>query len=90
MGVESYHVSVLKDKENKAMKYYAQIEVKAAKEAGLISSQDLINPAYIDGKYYTNEMFIVDRNVYEKAGRNHGKFVIIKGKKVRDKYVFAF
>ena len=72
------------------MKYYAQIEVKAAKEAGLISSQDLINPAYIDGKYYTNEMFIVDRKVYEKAGCNHGKFVIIKGKKVRDKYVFAF
>lgn len=72
------------------MKYYAQVELKAAYNAGLIDVLDATDAAYIGGKYYTNQIYTVDRDVYEKAGYNHGKFVKIAGQLVRDKYVFAF
>ena len=45
---------------------------------------------YIDGKNYANEIYTVDRDTYEKAGYNHGKFVNVAGRPVRDKYVLAF
>ncbi|MDC2827669.1 hypothetical protein PO148_08420 [Limosilactobacillus mucosae] len=72
------------------MKYYAQVELKAAYNAGLIDVLDATDAAYIGDKYYTKQIYIVDRDVYEKAGYDHGKFVKIAGRPVRDKYVFAF
>lgn len=72
------------------MEYYARVELEAAYEAGLIDIMDATDAEYIDGKYYADQIYTVDRDVYEKAGYNHGKFVKIAGQLVRDKYVFAF
>lgn len=72
------------------MKYYARVELEAAYKAGLIDILDATDAEYIDGKYYTNQIYTVDRDVYDKAGYNHGKFVKIADRSVRDKYVFAF
>lgn len=44
----------------------------------------------IGGKEYSTKMFLVDRDVYEKAGYNHGKKLNVNGKLVQDKYVFSF
>lgn len=44
----------------------------------------------IGGKEYSTKMFLLDRDVYEKAGYNHGKKLNINGKLVQDKYVFSF
>lgn len=72
------------------MKYYARVEIGPAYKAGLIAHLDATNAEYIGDKYYTNQIYTVDRDVYEKAGYDHGKYVKIAGRPVRDKYVFAF
>lgn len=70
------------------MKYYAYVEKKIAEKLGLVSVSTRSNN--IGGKEYATKMFLVSRDVYEKAGYNHGKKLNINGKLIRDKYVFSF
>lgn len=70
------------------MKYYAYVEKEIAEKLGLVSVSTRSNN--IGGKEYSTKMFLVDRDVYENAGYNHGKKLNINGKLVQDKYVFSF
>ena len=70
------------------MKYYAYVEKKIAEKMGLVSVSTRSNS--IGGKEYATKPFLVGRDVYEKAGYNHGKKLNINGKLIRDKYVFSF
>ena len=70
------------------MKYYAYVEKKIAEKLGLVSVSTRSNN--IGGKEYSTKMFLVDRDVYENTGYNHGKKLNINGQLVQDKYVFSF
>lgn len=70
------------------MKYYAYVEKKIAEKLGLVSVSTRSNN--IGGKEYSTKMFLIDSDVYENAGYNHGKRLNINGKLVQDKYVFSF
>lgn len=77
------------------MKYYARVENKIAYKLGLITAETAMNPAPIDGKEYTNEIFEIDRRSYENGFHGYGfnnnrKKVNINGVLVPDKYVFVF
>ena len=70
------------------MKYYAYVESEIAGKLGLCDRSK--DPYDIGGKLYAPKEFEVDRDVYEKAGLDHGKLLKISGKMIQDKYVFAF
>lgn len=70
------------------MKYYAYVEFEIAEKLGLIDrSRD---PYDIGGKQYAPKEFEVSRETYENAGFDHRRMLEVAGKKVQDKYVFAF
>lgn len=72
------------------MTYYARVEIKAAKKAGLIDILDATEAERVGDNYYTEKIYTVARDVYEKTMYNRHKFVIVGGKRVLAEDVFAF